>query len=74
VSTDLAEGGYIDRAEPVLLIGECGTGRTEQKFLVHRARHVRQQSHPRIGGYIFIYIYMGTPLLRQFAFLHLAVH
>jgi len=23
---DLAEGGYIDRAEPVLFIGECGTG------------------------------------------------
>src|SRR3989454_10969413 len=25
---DLAEGGYIERAEPVLLIGECGTGKT----------------------------------------------
>ncbi|MBM4448772.1 MAG: AAA family ATPase [Chloroflexi bacterium] len=25
---DLAEGGYIDRAEPVVLIGECGTGKT----------------------------------------------
>jgi DNA replication protein DnaC len=25
---ELAEGGYIDRAEPVLLIGECGTGKT----------------------------------------------
>jgi hypothetical protein len=25
---DLAEGGYIDRAEPVLFIGECGTGKT----------------------------------------------
>src|SRR5436305_3765867 len=25
---DLAEGGYIDRAEPVLLIGDCGTGKT----------------------------------------------
>lgn len=24
----LAEGGYIDRAEPVVLIGECGTGKT----------------------------------------------
>jgi len=23
---DLAEGGYIERAEPVLFIGECGTG------------------------------------------------
>jgi len=24
----LAEGGYIDRAEPVVFIGECGTGKT----------------------------------------------
>jgi len=24
----LAEGGYITRAEPVVLIGECGTGKT----------------------------------------------
>lgn len=25
---ELAEGGYIDRAEPILFIGECGTGET----------------------------------------------
>ncbi len=25
---ELAEGGYIERAEPVVLIGECGTGKT----------------------------------------------
>jgi DNA replication protein DnaC len=25
---ELAEGGYIERAEPVLLIGECGTGKS----------------------------------------------
>lgn len=25
---DLGEGGYIERAEPVLFIGECGTGKT----------------------------------------------
>ena len=25
---DLATGGYIERAEPVVLIGECGTGKT----------------------------------------------
>jgi len=25
---ELAEGGYIDRREPVVLIGECGTGKT----------------------------------------------
>jgi len=24
---DLAEGGYIERAEPVLFIGECGQGK-----------------------------------------------
>src|SRR5262245_29598429 len=24
----LADGGYIERAEPVLLIGDCGTGKT----------------------------------------------
>ena len=25
---DLAEGGYIERSEPVVFIGECGTGKT----------------------------------------------
>ena len=25
---DLAEGGYLERAEPVVFIGECGTGKT----------------------------------------------
>jgi DNA replication protein DnaC len=25
---ELAEGGYIERAEPVVLIGDCGTGKT----------------------------------------------
>lgn len=25
---ELAEGGYIERAEPILLIGDCGTGKT----------------------------------------------
>lgn len=25
---ELAEGGYIDRSEPVVFIGECGTGKT----------------------------------------------
>jgi len=25
---DLAEGGYIERSEPVVLIGECGTGKS----------------------------------------------
>ena len=25
---ELAEGGYIERTEPVVLIGECGTGKT----------------------------------------------
>src|SRR4029078_10085637 len=25
---ELSEGGYIERAEPVVLIGDCGTGKT----------------------------------------------
>ena len=25
---ELAEGGYLERAEPILFIGECGTGKT----------------------------------------------
>ncbi len=25
---ELAEGGYLDRAEPIVLIGDCGTGKT----------------------------------------------
>lgn len=25
---EMAEGGYIDRSEPVVLIGECGTGKS----------------------------------------------
>src|SRR5439155_97729 len=25
---ELAEGGYIERAEPVVFMGECGTGKT----------------------------------------------
>jgi DNA replication protein DnaC len=25
---DLAQGGYIERAEPIILIGDCGTGKT----------------------------------------------
>ena len=25
---ELAEGGYIDRSEPIVLIGDCGTGKT----------------------------------------------
>ena len=25
---ELAEGGYIERKEPIVLIGECGTGKT----------------------------------------------
>ena len=24
----LVEGGYLERAEPIVLIGECGTGKT----------------------------------------------
>ena len=31
----LAEGGYIDRAEPVLLVGEAGTGKTHVSTCIH---------------------------------------
>src|SRR5205807_8404656 len=31
---ELAEGGYIERAEPVVLMGECGTGKTHLGRLV----------------------------------------
>jgi hypothetical protein len=27
---ELAEGGYIERAEPVVFMGECGTGKTHR--------------------------------------------
>src|SRR5438128_587329 len=31
---ELAEGGYIERAEPVVFMGECGTGKTPGHGLV----------------------------------------
>src|SRR6266496_2681089 len=50
---DLADGGYIDRAEPVLFIGECGTGRG-QASATTSARDgamepVRSDCHRRSG-------------------------
>jgi DNA replication protein DnaC len=29
---ELAEGGYIERKEPIVLIGECGTGNEQMAF------------------------------------------
>jgi len=29
---ELAEGGYVERSEPVVLIGECGTGKSRVRF------------------------------------------
>lgn len=43
---ELAEGGYIERAEPVILIGDCGTGKTHLASALcvaacHQRRRVR---------------------------------
>jgi DNA replication protein DnaC len=46
---DLAEGGYITRAEPVLLVGEAGTGKTHVSIALPdprpRGRQVERHSH-----------------------------
>lgn len=34
---ELAEGGYMQRAEPVILIGDSGTGKTQPNNYPHRA-------------------------------------
>ena len=41
---DLADGGYIENAEPVILLGECGTGKTHllTALLVAAARQKRR--------------------------------
>lgn len=41
---ELAEGGYIERAEPVIFLGECGTGKTHlmTAMLVAAARQRRR--------------------------------
>lgn len=41
---ELAEGGYIERSEPVVLIGECGTGKSWRRGSVWR-RTVRSGAH-----------------------------
>ena len=55
---ELAEGGYIERAEPVVLIGECGTGKTHSGHGPVRGRvpaetasalHHRRQPGQRTG-------------------------
>src|SRR3954453_8265223 len=49
---DLAEGGYIDRAEPVLFIGECGTGKTHllTGLCVAACRQKRRGRVPTTAG------------------------
>jgi DNA replication protein DnaC len=42
---ELAEGGYIDRAEPILFIGECGPGKTH--LLSGRSVACRQKRRVR---------------------------
>lgn len=41
---ELAEGGYIERAEPVIFLGECGTGKTHllTAMLIAAARQRRR--------------------------------
>ena len=43
---DLAEGGYIERAEPVLLIGDCGTGKTHLSDRPLRGRVPAEAARP----------------------------
>src|ERR1041385_6484405 len=47
---DLAEGGYIERAEPVLLIGECGTGKTHLLTGLCVAASADTRPRPNRGG------------------------
>ena len=56
---ELAEGGYIERSEPVVLIGECGTGKTPSGDGLVRGRvpaetagalHHRGGAGQRVGG------------------------
>ncbi|HEX4232402.1 MAG TPA: ATP-binding protein [Bryobacteraceae bacterium] len=43
---ELAEGGYIERAEPILLIGDCGTGKTPAYALPRAGRSGASVSRP----------------------------
>src|SRR4051794_3037602 len=45
---ELAEGGYIERSEPVVLIGECGTGKSHLAtgFCVAACRQKRRGGLP----------------------------
>lgn len=54
----LAEGGYIDRNEPVVLIGESGTGKSHLASRLclaacrqkPRSLHYRRGAGKRVGG------------------------
>jgi DNA replication protein DnaC len=51
---DLAAGGYIERAEPIVLIGECGTGKTHLAtgFCVAACRQKRRVRFTTAAGII----------------------
>ena len=48
----LAEGGYIERAEPILFIGDCGTGKTHLMtgLCVAACRQKRRWGLPPTAG------------------------
>src|SRR5256885_11996869 len=49
---ELAEGGYIERSEPVVLIGECGTGKSHLAtgLCVAACRQKRRSAGPPRGA------------------------
>jgi DNA replication protein DnaC len=51
---DLAAGAYIDRAEPIVLIGECGTGKTHLAtgFCVAACRQKRRVRFTTAAGLV----------------------
>ena len=56
---ELAEGGYIERAEPVVLMGECGTGKTHWPRAV-RGRAPRAADTRSLVRTIFPLLGVGT--------------
>ena len=50
----LAEGGYLERAEPIVLIGECGTGKTHLAtgWCVARCRQKKRVRFTTAAGLI----------------------
>src|SRR2546427_3292563 len=50
---ELAEGGYIERAEPVVFMGECGTGKTHLATGLDRKSTRLNSSHSQISYAVF---------------------